>query len=80
MFSREPPRWPGLEHLALSGEAEGLGLVQPGAETSLEGPDSSPPARMERSARRQCQDLHSTAHWEDKRQGAEVETRGSGWI
>lgn len=68
------------EALALWGETEGFGLVQPEAEKSLEGPKSNPPVHTKGSVIRHCQNHHSTTHWKDKQQGTEIETRGSGWI
>jgi len=44
MFSTGPPRWSGLEHLPCEERLRGGVLVQPGEETSLEGPNSSPPS------------------------------------
>lgn len=39
-----------------------------------------PPAHTKESERRQYQNHHSTMHSEDKQQGTEVKTRGSGCI
>lgn len=40
-FSEGPPGWSGLGALAVQGEAEGTGLVQPGEEMTLEQHNSS---------------------------------------
>jgi len=58
---------------ALSGEAEGAGLVHPGARVATWEENSSPPAPTGRASRRQRQASHSGA-WEGKRQQTLAET------
>lgn len=63
--STEPPCWLTAAAFALSGEAEGPGLVRSGAGMASGGESSSPSAPTERALKRWSQALHSGAR-EDK--------------
>lgn len=57
----------GLEHFALWGGPEGLGVAQPGGETVSRAPDSShPPWWAGRSLRRRSRPLWSGVWWEER--------------
>lgn len=72
-FSTGAPYRLATAAFALSGEAQGVGLVHPGAGMVSGGESSSPPAHTGRASRRWSQDLDSGA-WEDKSQHALAET------
>lgn len=67
-FSERPSRWSGIGSLAVQGAVEGTGLVQPGEETALEGPNSSNLMPTRRLLRRWSRALYSDIYWERKRQ------------
>lgn len=58
-FGERPSGWSGLGELALQGEVEGTGLVQPREEMVLEGPNSSCPTPTRRLLRRWRHALYS---------------------